>query len=389
MADYRESQETETISELYRRVANLEAQLVSARSIGNIYSPRINPIAYPTPVEGQHAIDPADDQHMWFARGEWRKATGFGIYDIKVYEDTVPASAGDGSFKTEIPEDFDGAELVKVEGYVSTASSSGSLQVQVQNRTASVDMLSSKITIDSGELNSKDSGTQPVVIQANAGVSWGDHIWLDIDAAGSNALGLGIILYFLPSGSAQITIQGAKGDPGGVTTWTGVWIVTTTYTSGQAVSNNGSSYVAIIGSTGIEPGVTPGWQTYWMLLTEVQKFGGLDIGINGNNYIIDTGIKGWVEIPYDCTIVSATLLTDSAGNLVVDIWKDTYGAFPPTVGDSITGGNPLTITGGIKTQDTALTGWTVALIAGDVLAFNVNSCSAAKKISIALKLARL
>lgn len=195
MADYRENQETETISELYRRVANLEAQLVSAQSIGNIYSPRINPIAYPTPVEGQHAIDPADDQHMWYSRNRWRKAGSIVLF-IKVFSDLQTVTTGDGKFIFEVSRDMDGTNLVEIEIYVTTVSTSGLPTVQIRNITQAADMLTTKVSIDANEKNSKDAATQPVIDLNNDDVAWGNHIAIDVDVAGTGAMGLGVILTF-------------------------------------------------------------------------------------------------------------------------------------------------------------------------------------------------
>lgn len=95
MADYRENQEPETLAELYRRIANLEAQIAGIQGIGNVYTPRINPTDYPTPVEGQHAIDPADEQHMWFSRDQWRKAGAAPRPSIHVYKNTILSVGSD------------------------------------------------------------------------------------------------------------------------------------------------------------------------------------------------------------------------------------------------------------------------------------------------------
>ena len=62
----------------------------------------------------------------------------------------------------------------------------------------------------------------------------------------------------------------------------------------------------------------------------------LDIIIGDGVKVISTGVKGFVEIPYDCEITSARLVADAAGSIVVDIWNDTYANFPPTDADSIT-----------------------------------------------------
>ncbi|GAI94589.1 unnamed protein product [marine sediment metagenome] len=59
--------------------------------------------------------------------------------------------------------------------------------------------------------------------------------------------------------------------------------------------------------------------------------------IDGGGSAITTGQKGHLEIPFACTITGWTILADQSGSIVVDVWKDTYAAFPPAVGDSIAG----------------------------------------------------
>lgn len=49
----------------------------------------------------------------------------------------------------------------------------------------------------------------------------------------------------------------------------GAWSSATTYAVSDIVTNRGSSWVAILGSTNVEPGVTAGWDTYWALVAEI------------------------------------------------------------------------------------------------------------------------
>ena len=113
-----------------------------------------------------------------------------------MFGDDSTVAGGDGAFTFDIPEWLDGLALTAVGAYVSTASSSGIVQVQLHNVTDAVDMLSTRVQIDANELVSKDSATQPVVNAANAGVAWGDLLRVDVDAAGTGAMGLGLDLLF-------------------------------------------------------------------------------------------------------------------------------------------------------------------------------------------------
>lgn len=114
---------------------------------------------------------------------------------IKVFGDDQSVSAGDKAFEFEVSRDMDGKHLSDVESYVTTVSSSGLVTVQIR-KVGIADMLTTKCTIDAGELNSKDAATPAVIDAANDDVAWGDHISIDVDAAGTGAMGLGVMLTF-------------------------------------------------------------------------------------------------------------------------------------------------------------------------------------------------
>lgn len=110
--------------------------------------------------------------------------------------------------------------------------------------------------------------------------------------------------------------------------------------------------------------------------------------IDGGGAAITTGQKGYIEVPFACTIVQATLLADVSGSIVVDVWKDTYANYPPTVADTITAAAKPTISAALKSQDSTLTGWTTSVSAGDIIGFNVDSCSTITRVHLILKVNR-
>lgn len=92
---------------------------------------------------------------------------------------------------------------------------------------------------------------------------------------------------------------------------------------------------------------------------------------------IPAGVLEYMRIPFDATITSATILAGTSGSISIDIWKCTYAQFDagsthPVSGDSICGGNPITVTSTFK-GSSSLNNWTTNLSDGDVLAFNVMS----------------
>ena len=114
----------------------------------------------------------------------------------------------------------------------------------------------------------------------------------------------------------------------------------------------------------------------------------IEFVIDGGGSAITTGEKGHLEIPFDCTILQASLLADQSGSIVVDIWKDVYANFPPTVADTITASAKPTLSSAQKAQDSTLTGWTTTITAGDVLAFKVDSATTVTRVVLSLKCRR-
>jgi len=112
------------------------------------------------------------------------------------------------------------------------------------------------------------------------------------------------------------------------------------------------------------------------------------ITIDGGGSAITTGTKGFITVPYPCTITQVTMLADQSGSAVVDVWKDTYANYPPTVADTITAAAKPTISAAVKSQDSTLTGWTTSVSAGDVIGFNVDSAATITRLTVVLRVKR-
>lgn len=106
---------------------------------------------------------------------------------------------------------------------------------------------------------------------------------------------------------------------------------------------------------------------------------------DGGGAVLTTGAKGWAIAEYTGNISQATITGDVTGNLTVDLWKDTYANFPPTVADTITASAKPTISSGVKGQDSTLTGWTKTIVAGDIIRANIDSVSAITYAVLTLK----
>lgn len=93
---------------------------------------------------------------------------------------------------------LNGLNLSTVAASVSTVSSSGLVTVAIHRvrSGASVEMLSTSITIDANEVDSATAATPAVIDLANDDVATGDQLHIDIDGAGTGAKGLNIRMTF-------------------------------------------------------------------------------------------------------------------------------------------------------------------------------------------------
>ena len=110
--------------------------------------------------------------------------------------------------------------------------------------------------------------------------------------------------------------------------------------------------------------------------------------IDGGGSAITTGVKAYVRVPFDCTVTSWDIVSDVSGSIVLDIWKDSYANFPPTVADTIAGSEKPTLSSAQKNQDTSLSTWTVDLTAGEWLAVNVDSAATVTRVTLSLQVNR-
>lgn len=113
--------------------------------------------------------------------------------------------------------------------------------------------------------------------------------------------------------------------------------------------------------------------------------GSLNFVIDAGNSVITTGLKGYVEWGFPATITGWTILANEVGSIVLDVWKDSYLNFTPTVADTIAGSEKPTLVNAQKNQDLSLTSFSTTVAQGDIWAFNVDSVASVKKITIAFR----
>lgn len=126
------------------------------------------------------------------------------------------------------------------------------------------------------------------------------------------------------------------------------------------------------------------WESYSSSGTTDGKTRQIGITVDGGGAAITTGVKGYRSFSVAGTITKVRMLADQSGSVVIDIWKDTYANYPPTVADTITASAKPTISSATKSEDSTLTGWTTSVNAGDVFGFNVDSASAITRVTLEL-----
>jgi hypothetical protein len=154
----------------------------------------------------------------------------------------------------------------------------------------------------------------------------------------------------------------------------GTWFSAALITTGGYTGPTGpAGATGLTGPAGATGSTGPG--------SSVKTFG---ISLDGGGSDITTGIKADVIIPYNMTVNSWTIISPQTGSIVVDLWKDTYSAYPPTSLDSIAGTEKPTLSSQNKNQDLALSTWTTSISAGDIIRFNVDSCSGIQKAVVSI-----
>lgn len=114
-----------------------------------------------------------------------------------VFDFATDVTVGDGAYYFHIDSRLAGMNLVDVHAEVITAGTTGTTDIQIANVTQSADILSTKLTIDSGETGSDTAAAAAVIDTNEDDMQENDLIRIDIDAASTTkAKGLIVTLGF-------------------------------------------------------------------------------------------------------------------------------------------------------------------------------------------------
>lgn len=163
------------------------------------------------------------------------------------------------------------------------------------------------------------------------------------------------------------------------------------------IFNNGATAAAFNSSGVVIPSITNSFlatNSLGQIIATASPGGGSSLGsfgitIDGGGSAITTGNKGYLEMPYNGTIDSWTVMADQTGSVVIDVWKLSTIDFPGSSSNSIAGTEKPTLSSAQINSDNSLTTWTsTSLSIGDIVAFNVDSASTLTRVNLAIKITK-
>ena len=107
---------------------------------------------------------------------------GTKIVEMVCFDWTTNTATGDGKFYFHVPLSLNGFNIVTVHARVITAGTTNTTDIQLHNLTAAADILSTKLTIDSGETGSDTAATPAVINASEDDLTTNDVIRVDVDA---------------------------------------------------------------------------------------------------------------------------------------------------------------------------------------------------------------
>lgn len=112
----------------------------------------------------------------------------------------------------------------------------------------------------------------------------------------------------------------------------------------------------------------------------VATVGSFGLTVDGAGSVITTGSKGYITIPFNCTVNNWYMAADTSGSMVIDVKRS---------GSSIVGGGNKPTLSSQSSANAAVSGWTsTSITAGDIIEFNVDSASTITRVNLVLKITK-
>lgn len=119
--------------------------------------------------------------------------------------------------------------------------------------------------------------------------------------------------------------------------------------------------------------------------------GAIEFIMDAGTSILTTGVKGYLEVPFNCTIGFIDIYGNTTGSATIDVWACTYDQFDagsthPVLADSILLGSYPSFTADTKARVSY--GNEVSVAAQTVLAFYLSSVSGLSRLTTSIKITR-
>lgn len=114
-----------------------------------------------------------------------------------------------------------------------------------------------------------------------------------------------------------------------------------------------------------------------------------EIVLENGGSVLATGIFCDIDIPFSGTVTGWVMLADQSGSCVIDLWKDEFANYPPTVADSMIGaGTKPNLSSAAASYNVPPLGWTTtALAGGQTLRVNIDSATTVTRVTLSLRVA--
>ena len=236
------------------------------------------------------------------------------------------------------------------------------------------------------------SGSPPTGYQAFSVVGNGNTTYYAAyDTAGNWEVGVGTYSSTGPT-LARTTILSSSNAGSAVNFPAGTKNIIVTYPSEKSVNLDGSGNVSALGtvSSGVWQGTAVGLGYGGTgLTTSSNGITTTDIlfVVDGGGSAITTGIKGYLEVPFACTVNQWTLLADQSGSITVDILSDAYASYGTNT-SMVGGGTKPAISAATKAQSAPASWTTTSISAGNIVGFNVTAATTVTRVTVGLKVTR-
>ena len=349
-------------------VTNPRIDVIGVNDSGVVFSTAGTPAASPA----QPTIDQSTQLQLTFVTIAAGATTPFGISLVDIYSEntewTSAVTANINAASTTNPyrgtKDIEATAAVLNNNFTLTKPAAGTVDIGLYNNLTFY--IRSKATWPTG--NSGANAARTIAIS-----------WLN----GSTQRGLQVILRSGVFGfdSSNTAAYQQVSIPTSLFNANGLLVTTLKF---NISGNSGSSTIGFyVDAVSLQTGVTS------FTVPTNQRLTSRGIDLDGAGDVIATGVKGDIALDYSGTIVGWTLVapTEASCTATIDLWKDTYANYKPTVADTITGSEKPLLSAAAKNQDlTPFNGGTTIFSAGDIIRVNLDSNTDCTRLILTLRL---